>query len=156
MGKRDPEREAAACKRVLDTINAIVAREPEILGGDEVTMNEWETALRKGLEAKPAGFRSPSELIPLFVELTRVARREGLVAMEKFVEQAVDDELLKLGLRETIGGTDMQVVREILEAKKTTMVQAYERRLAMILAAVEGVGSGLNPRLMEEKCKAFL
>ncbi len=156
MKKRDPEREAAATQRVLDTINRIMAREPEILEGDIPIMNEWETVLRTGLASKPAASRTAAELIPVFVELARVARREGLVAMENFAEQAVDDELLRLGLRMTIGGTDMNEVMDILGAKKTTMVQAYERRLAMIIAAVDGIGSGLNPSLMQEKCKAFL
>ena len=121
----------------------------------ENTMNPWETELGTELEKKPADQRTAGELAPIFVELAKVARREGLIAMYGFSEKHVSDELMKLGLRMTIDGTDVSEIKSILMAKKTTMVQAYERRLEMIIAGVEGIGTGLNPALMEEKCKAF-
>jgi len=124
--------------------------------GGENTMNAWETGLASELEKKPAGHRTAAELAPIFVELAKVARREGLIAMDGFVDNHISDELMKLGMRMMIDGTDMAELTSILKAKKTTMVQAYERRLEMIIAGVEGIGTGLNPALMEEKCKAFL
>jgi len=122
----------------------------------EATVNILETELISDLEKKPADQRTSAELAPLFVKLAQWARREGLIAMYGFADKNVSDELMKLGLRMTIDGTDVSEINSILRAKKTTMVQAYERRLEMIIAGVEGIGTGLNPALMEEKCKAFL
>jgi hypothetical protein len=156
LGTPTAEQKQAARGRVLAIANKIAENEPEVFAGGETTMEEWEKQLTQEMEKKPVAARTSAELAPLFVELARVVRRVGLVAIEDFVEKRVDDELLKLGLRMTIGGTNMDEVRSIMQAKKTTMVLLYERRLEMIIAAVDGVGSGLNPALMEEKCRAFI
>ena len=156
----DPAAIEAAHRKILEIANKLAAM-GELMGSDgkedtEMEKKEWEAALIKEIERKPVELRTAAELVPIFFELSRVARREGLVAMEDLVNNHVGDDLLKLGLREIIAGTDMSVVMGVLEARKATLIQACERRLSMIVAAVEGVGSGLNPRLMEEKCKAFL
>jgi len=156
LGTPAEEQKQAARNRVLAIANKIADNEPEVFAGGETTMEEWEKQLVEETEKKPIVARTAAELSPLFVELARVVRRVGLVAIEDFVDKRVDDELLKLGLRMTIGGTDMDEVMSIMRAKKATMVQLYERRLEMIIAAVDGVGSGLNPALMEEKCRAFI
>jgi len=157
MGSIDAGKIAKAQEKVLGIANALA---DEIDNGTqtegETNMNAWETALISELDNKPAGQRTASELAPIFVELAKVARREGLIAMDEFVDKHVSDELMKLGMRMTIDGTDMAEISSILKARKTTMVQAYERRLEMIIAGVEGIGTGLNPAIMEEKCRAFL
>ncbi|MEK7477189.1 MAG: FliG C-terminal domain-containing protein [Candidatus Coatesbacteria bacterium] len=157
IGTADPAAVEAAHRKILEIANKLADElKPDAKEDSHMPTNEWETALIKEIEKKPVEFRTAAELVPIFFELSRVARREGLVAMEDFVTNHVGDDLLKLGLREVIGGTDMSVVMGVLEARKATLIQSYERRLSMIVAAVEGIGSGLNPRLMEEKCRAFL
>ena len=146
-----------AQRRVLEVANRLAAELEQATEGEgKMAATEWETALVREMERKPAEHRTAAELVPVFVELSKVVRREGLVAVENFATNHVGDELLKIGLREVIGGADMDVVKGLLEARKATLIQAHERRLSMIIAAVEGIGTGLNPRLMEEKCRAYL
>jgi len=156
MGPVDPGVVASARESMLRIANGLAERKEDIYKGGEEKVPDWEKELVKSLKDNPAGSRKAAELVPLFVELTRAARREGLVALEGITGEHVDDELLKLGLRMTIDGINPQQIREILDAKKATLLLAHERRLGMIIAAVEGIGAGLNPSLMEEKCRAFL
>jgi hypothetical protein len=157
IGEVTRENMAIVQERVLSIANKIA---DELTAGGleegETTMSEWKDSMIKELAKKAAGDRTSAELVPVFVGLVKWARREGLVAMDGFAEQHISDELMQLGLRMTIDGTDVAEIQSILKAKKTTMVQAYERRLEMIIAGVEGIGTGLNPALMEEKCRAFL
>lgn len=157
MREVSAENMAIVQERVLSIANKLA---DELTAGDQeeggANMSEWSDSLIKELEEKPAGNRTSAELVPVFVGLVMWARREGLVAMDGFAEKHISDELMKLGLRMTIDGTDVAEIQGILKAKKTTMVQAYERRLELVIAGIEGIGTGLNPSLMEEKCKAFL
>jgi len=154
-GRNDPA--VTACQAsILRTANRVAEVEPEILKGGDYPVGEWKTELARELEEKPTNARTAGELAPIFVELSKVARREGLIAMDGFAEKHISDELFRLGLRMTIDGTDVSIVNDILKSRRTTLVQAYERRLDMIIAGIEGIGSGLNPSLMAEKCKAFL
>jgi flagellar motor component MotA len=43
-----------------------------------------------------------------------------------------------------------------MQVRKKTLMHAYEMRLDMILTGVLAVGSGDNPRIIEEKGKAYL
>ncbi len=156
FGSVTEEQKEEAVQRILETANRFAGSEPDFLKGGDAEMKEWEAALDGELQKRPANTRTSAELAPVFVELVRVARREGLVALDEFVDRSVNDELMKLGLRWIVDGADVQIVREMLEAKKATLMQAYERRLSMIIAGCEGIGTGLSPHLLEEKCKAFL
>ena len=113
-------------------------------------------ALKRELADKPASRRVSAELVAVFMQLGKIARREGLAGLEDLNEHHVDDEFIKLGYRELINGCDVGIVREIMEIRKKTLVHAYEQRLEMIVTGVMAVGHGDNPRIIEEKCKAFL
>jgi len=156
-GAVTPENISIVQDRILSIANKLA---DELTAGNqeegEKKMDGLNESLTKELEEKSAGQRTAAELVPLFVELVKWARRDGLIAMDGFAEKNISDELMELGLRMTIDGTDVSEINSILKAKKTTMVQAYERRLELIIAGIEGIGTGVNPSTMEEKCRAFL
>lgn len=64
-----------------------------------------------------------TELLPLFVELSQTARREGILALESRMEE-VTDPFLKNGLSMVIDGMDPDFVQDVLEAD----IQAMEER----------------------------
>ncbi|MBP3917385.1 motility protein A [Clostridium sp.] len=57
---------------------------------------------------------SPSDLITMFVEFSKKARKNGLLSLEESVEN-IDDEFMKKGLQMIIDGFEPDAVREILE-----------------------------------------
>ncbi|RKD34442.1 motility protein A [Thermohalobacter berrensis] len=58
----------------------------------------------------------PVEIIQNIIELSNVARREGLLALEEAAE-SIDDEFLKKGIILIVDGTDPELVRNILETE---------------------------------------
>jgi len=56
------------------------------------------------------------EVIKKIIELSNVARKEGLLALEEAAE-SIEDEFLKKGLLLIVDGTDPELVRNILETE---------------------------------------
>lgn len=56
------------------------------------------------------------EIIKKIIELSNVARKEGLLALEEATE-AIDDDFLKKGIMLVVDGTDPELVRNILETE---------------------------------------
>ena len=63
------------------------------------------------------------ELIPLFVEWTNIARREGLLALEAKVAE-IDDPFLRNGLSLAIDGQSQEFIRDVM----TEEIEAMEER----------------------------
>ncbi len=116
---------------------------------------EIEAGLKKLLDEKPASQRDAGELIPVLLCLAREARWHGRPGIEK-VAPLVDDEVLKMGLQHVAGDMDAGVSRDTLQAKKGTLILTLERRLEMIISIVQGINTGMNPSIVEERCRAFL
>ncbi len=123
---------------------------PPIPASDEVV-----AACDAELARKPVSQRTAEELIPFLVELSRVARRHGLLGLDKYPER-LDDEFLAMGLRHAADGTDRGYVHDILTVRKKALMAVYERRLDMMIAGCDAVLEGMNPRLVESKCRAML
>lgn len=104
---------------------------------------------------KPASQRNTDELIALLVTFARTARSVGLVGLDAFPER-LDEELLRQGLRWTVDGTDRNLVADLMATRKKALIAAYERRLDMMIAGCVGVSEGLNPGMLEAKCRAML
>jgi len=58
--------------------------------------------------------QTPSELIAQFEKYAKIARREGILSLEKETEN-IDDEFLKKGLQLAVDGTEQEMVTAILE-----------------------------------------
>ena len=79
-------------------------------------------ALVKTLFRK-AQFMPKAEMLKMFVELSQVARREGILALESRVND-ITDEFLKKGLSMVIDGLDPDFVGDVLDAE----IQGMEER----------------------------
>ena len=72
---------------------------------------------------KPQELIPKSELLTLFVELSQIARREGILALESRLED-IKDPFLKNGMSMVIDGMDVDFVRDVLDAD----IEAMEER----------------------------
>ncbi len=85
-----------------------------------------------GLKSFLLIFKSPTqnvpEMISKIIDLSNVARKEGLLSLEE-VASELDDEFLKKGILLIVDGTDPELVRAILE---TELVSTEERHKTKI------------------------
>lgn len=85
-----------------------------------------------GLKSFLLVFKSPAqnvpEMITKIIDLSNVARKEGLLSLEE-VASELDDDFLKKGILLIVDGTDPELVRAILE---TELVSTEERHKTKI------------------------
>jgi len=84
-------------------------------------------------------FRAPhymtkGEVLPLFVDLSQVARREGILALEGRM-QDVDDAFLRNGLNMIIDGLDPDFVSDVLDAEIRAMEDRHRTGASMFTQA---------------------
>ena len=72
------------------------------------------------------------------------------------IAQKTDDEYLKLGLQLIADGVESETVKDILRIKKEALIEAYRRRLDVMLSGLLSIQEGEKPRLLEVRCNAFL
>lgn len=70
--------------------------------------------------------------IDTIVALAEIARRKGLLALEDYVNQSVDDEFLKRGVYLIIDGADEERLRATLEAETYFMQQRHKNGYGML------------------------
>jgi chemotaxis protein MotA len=66
----------------------------------------------------------PGDTIHSIIELSNVARREGLLALEEASEK-IEDEFLRKGVMLIVDGTDPELVRNILETELTFLEERH-------------------------------
>ncbi|MBD2848482.1 flagellar motor protein [Paenibacillus sp. IB182496] len=78
--------------------------------------------------------RHPAELVDQLVEMATVARREGVLALER---QALDhpDPFLRSGLLMVVDGTDPELTRQIMELEMDAAEQHRQQQAAIFEAA---------------------
>jgi chemotaxis protein MotA len=71
-----------------------------------------------------------------FVDQASIARREGVLALERMIEDDPDtDELTQVGMRLVVDGVEPEVVREIMEAHVETVSERHAAGAEMLDAA---------------------
>lgn len=68
------------------------------------------------------------ETIRAIIDLSNLARREGLLALEESAS-ALDDEFMKKGVMLIVDGTDPELVRSILEAELVNMDSRHQSNI---------------------------
>lgn len=63
-----------------------------------------------------------SKLVDLFTNLSRTARRDGLLALDRQLEE-MDNDLIRLGLELAIDGSDEDEIKEMLDRKSDGMTK---------------------------------
>lgn len=79
---------------------------------------------------------SETETIKNIIDLSNVARKEGLLALEEAASE-IEDEFLKKGILLIVDGTDPELVRSILDTELTSI----EERHKDIIGFWEGLGA---------------
>lgn len=63
-------------------------------------------------------------LLPLFVELSQIARREGILALEGRIE-GIQDPFMNNAIRMVVDGMDSELIQDVLEAEIYTMQERH-------------------------------
>lgn len=90
-------------------------------------------ALFKILFTKQKGI-SEVEIITLIVDLSNVARKEGLLALEGKVSD-IEDPFIRKGLRLVVDGMDQELIADILESEITAMEARHEVNASIFSSA---------------------
>lgn len=90
-------------------------------------------ALFKILFTKPKNI-TEKEVIDLMADLSETAKREGLLALEKKVEE-IPDPFVKKGIRMVIDGTEGDIIEEILSMEITAMEKRHELNASIFSSA---------------------
>ncbi len=78
-----------------------------------------------------------TEKIKQIIELSNVARKEGLLALEEAANSSIEDEFMKKGILLIVDGTDPEFVRKILE----TELECIEDRHKSVITFWENLAS---------------
>jgi len=70
--------------------------------------------------------QDPQDVIEELYELSTIARREGILALEEKVERQ-EDEFFRNGLRLVVDGVDPELTRSMLETELTFIQERHER-----------------------------
>lgn len=91
-----------------------------------------------GLKSMGLIFKSPAmdtpEIIKKIIELSNVARKEGLLSLEEAAGD-LDDEFLKKGILLIVDGTDPELVRAIMETELTSVEGRHKAKIGFCLLA---------------------
>lgn len=79
---------------------------------------------------KPA-LQEKSELLQLFIELSQIARREGILALESKVSE-IEDPFFRTGLGMVIDGMDPEFVSDVLDAELAIMQERHATGRSML------------------------
>ena len=83
---------------------------------------------------KAPALKSKGELLQLFIELSQIARREGILALENKVAD-IDDPFFRTGLGMVIDGMDPEFVSDVLDAELAVMQERHAEGRSMFTQA---------------------
>ena len=85
-----------------------------------------------GLKARPLIFKAKSadtpEVIKKIIDLSNVARKEGLLSLEEAAGD-LDDAFLKKGILLIVDGTDPELVRGIMETEMVSVDERHKKKI---------------------------
>ena len=91
-------------------------------------MKNFPNLIKRAFKA-PSG-RPKVELLQFFVELSQIARREGILALENKVAE-IEDPFFKSGLNMVIDGMDPEFVSDVLDAELEVMEKRHQEGAAI-------------------------
>lgn len=86
------------------------------------------------LTFREPALREPAEILSMFVELSQIARREGILALESKVHE-IEDPFLRTGLGMVIDGMEPEFVGDVLEAELSVMQGRHAEARSMFSQA---------------------
>ena len=95
-------------------------------------MKNFPNLIKKTFQSPPA--QEKAELLKLFIELSQIARREGILALESKVAD-IQDPFFKTGLSMVIDGMDPDFVSDVLDAELAVMQERHAEGRSMFTQA---------------------
>lgn len=95
-------------------------------------MKKFPTLLKKTFQQNK--LQSQTELMALFVELSQLARREGILALESRVQE-IEDPFFRTGLGMVIDGMEPEFVSDVLDAELSIMQARHAENRSMFSQA---------------------
>lgn len=95
-----------------------------------VRMDDMKKFFKVLMQAFKENKSSSSEVISQFSELSKRARREGLLSLEDEISK-IDDDFLKKGLQMVVDGIEPETIKEILELEITEMDERHFSNASM-------------------------
>ncbi len=95
-------------------------------------MKNFPNLIKKTFQAPPTQERA--ELLKLFIELSQIARREGILALENKVAD-IQDPFFRTGLGMVIDGMDPDFVSDVLDAELAVMQERHAEGRSMFTQA---------------------
>lgn len=95
-------------------------------------MKNFPTLLKKTFQQNK--LQSQTELMALFVELSQLARREGILALESKVQE-IEDPFFRTGLGMVIDGMEPEFVSDVLDAELSIMQARHAENRSMFSQA---------------------
>lgn len=81
------------------------------------SFQEYVSNLKSFLLITKASQQNEAATIRQIIDLSNVARKEGLLALEEAASSSIEDEFLKKGILLIVDGTDPELVRSIMETE---------------------------------------
>ena len=95
-------------------------------------MKNFPKLIKKTLQ--PPDNKPKTEMLQLFVDLSQVARREGILALEDRVNE-IEDPFFRSGLSMVIDGMDPEFVSDVLEAELQVMEHRHSEGMSIFVQA---------------------
>lgn len=95
-------------------------------------MKNFPKLIQKTMKKPPT--HEKGELLQLFVELSQIARREGILALESKVQE-IEDPFFRSGLGMVIDGMDPEFVSDVLDAELAVMQERHAEGRSMFSQA---------------------
>lgn len=92
------------------------------------SMKDYIAGLKSFLLIFKSSTQNIPEMITKIIDLSNVARKEGLLSLEE-VASELDDEFLKKGILLIVDGTDPELVRAILETELISTEERHKKKI---------------------------
>ena len=92
------------------------------------SMKDYIAGLKSFLLIFKSSTQNIPEMIAKIIDLSNVARKEGLLSLEE-VASELDDEFLKKGILLIVDGTDPELVRAILETELISTEERHKKKI---------------------------
>jgi len=94
------------------------------------------------------------EIAEIYAELTELACREGILALESWIPAGRRANALREGIRLAVDGTNPDLIADILRVRTETMSRNRRVRLQMIVEGIASLQVGDNPWIIFHKMQA--
>jgi len=95
---------------------------------------------------------SYQEIDQAFVGLAEIARKEGILAQDQVI-QGTDEDFLNYAVRLVIDGTDPDLIMDILEAWKGSLLHEHGMKYVKVIEGIMAIQSGEDLHIIESKLK---